>query len=217
MNNNLFDLAKNDDYVVFKTLIEQGYDVDQTDEDHNSLLMIAILNRSIQVVKILLDRPNLDMNVTNNQGQDVVDIIMNSQEEYHLENELVDSKLMIIAITSKNIKLIKYLLTYRHELIYGSNLLHIASTFRDTDIFEMLINHGANVNEQDPDGDTPLHMACLRGRKDLIRMLITHGADSSLVNYNGHPPWYYAPYDDYKEYCEECCKRCYVLTKGVRL
>jgi ankyrin repeat protein len=35
----------------------------------------------------------------------------------------------------------------------------------------VLIDHGADVNVNDGDGDSPLHLACIAGHESLVRML----------------------------------------------
>ena len=47
---------------------------------------------------------------------------------------------------------------------------------RDMEIIELLINHGADVNVQDNDGNTPLNHAEWRKHREIIVLLKKHGA-----------------------------------------
>ncbi|EAY19219.1 hypothetical protein TVAG_214440 [Trichomonas vaginalis G3] len=39
---------------------------------------------------------------------------------------------------------------------------------------ELLISHGANVNEKDKDGKAALHIAARKNRKEMAELLISH-------------------------------------------
>ena len=52
----------------------------------------------------------------------------------------------------------------------------------------LLTNHGAEVNKQDKDKDTPLHLAIRRNRSRLAGILLKHGANANVVNNEGMTP-----------------------------
>lgn len=54
---------------------------------------------------------------------------------------------------------------------------------------EELIKNGADVNEQDEYGKTPLFFV---KNKQIVELLIRHGADIHAINYNGNTPLFYA-------------------------
>ncbi len=47
---------------------------------------------------------------------------------------------------------------------------------------ELLLANGADLNERDDKGDTPLHSAILRGDEELARLFIAHGVDVNAKN-----------------------------------
>ena len=55
-----------------------------------------------------------------------------------------------------------------------------------------LLRAGANVNEVDKDGDTPLHKASSKGQVDVVRVLVEAGADASVAGEDGRNPWHRA-------------------------
>ncbi|NQU44885.1 ankyrin repeat domain-containing protein [bacterium] len=69
----------------------------------------------------------------------------------------------------------------------GSNgPLHYATFSKG--VTESLIEHGANVNAKNSQGDTPLHDAIRVGYMDVIPILLNHGADPMIPNNNGKTP-----------------------------
>ena len=60
------------------------------------------------------------------------------------------------------------------DIRFGWTPLHRAAT---TEIAELLIAEGADVNAKDQWGDTPLHRAAQYGRKEVAELLIDNGAD----------------------------------------
>ena len=53
------------------------------------------------------------------------------------------------------------------------------------DICELLINHGADVNKQNAEGNTLLNMAVWRGHTAIVALLAKHGADLDVSNNHG--------------------------------
>lgn len=65
----------------------------------------------------------------------------------------------------------------------------------DKAIFDFLLKHGADVNERDRWGHSPLALAAFHGTKahpDAVRMLLAAGADIHAVNIQGDTPLHYA-------------------------
>ena len=58
----------------------------------------------------------------------------------------------------------------------------------DFNMIKLLLEHGAEPNIQDENGDTPLHIVALVGNKESIRLLLEHGADPTIKNHLGLTP-----------------------------
>lgn len=56
-------------------------------------------------------------------------------------------------------------------------LFEATQKYRKQGIAEVLINHGANVNQETPDGITPLMRAAAEGNQEVAKLLIDRGAD----------------------------------------
>ncbi|XP_032894096.1 uncharacterized protein LOC116984113 [Amblyraja radiata] len=66
----------------------------------------------------------------------------------------------------------------------GATALHRS---RDTETIQMLIEHGADVNWSDGDGNTPLHMMCYGemkkpARLDCLKLMLSHKATIEILN-----------------------------------
>ena len=57
-----------------------------------------------------------------------------------------------------------------------------------TEIADLLIAKGANVNCRDKAGATPLHQAALKGNTDIANVLLQHGADPNAADGDGLTP-----------------------------
>ena len=99
------------------------------------------------------------------------------------------------AAGSGNIEIVKYLLSdevnENASLTRGNNFspLHAASMNGFTNIVELLIEKGANVNVQtDPQKYAPIHSASFGGHLETIKVLVDNGADLNLRNYRNELP-----------------------------
>ena len=64
--------------------------------------------------------------------------------------------------------------------------LHVACRAGQTDIVDLLIQLGTDVNTETNDGNTGLHAACRAGQKDIADLLIQLGADVNIKNDDGN-------------------------------
>lgn len=85
-----------------------------------------------------------------------------------------------------------------------SNVLHQAtratpgipkSTLDDPELIEELIQLGANINQRDKEGRTPLYQAVLNRLTSAALVLIRHYADPTIRCNAGRIPLYWAMYD----------------------
>ena len=56
------------------------------------------------------------------------------------------------------------------------------------DEIKILIDQGADINIQDPWGDTPLHRAAYFGNIEMVQLLLKKGANKHLKNKKGRTP-----------------------------
>ena len=57
-----------------------------------------------------------------------------------------------------------------------------------TDLAALLLKHGADINAQNKDQNTPLHLAGWYKHKSIIELLVEQGAEIDLKEYRGATP-----------------------------
>ena len=68
---------------------------------------------------------------------------------------------------------------------FGSSLLHNAIRYGQMEIFNYLIDHGADIDFVDAVGWTPMMEAIIDARPEFGRILAERGADQTIVNKKG--------------------------------
>lgn len=60
------------------------------------------------------------------------------------------------------------------------------------DLVKLLIINGADVNQPNLDGQTPLYAPIPRGNPKMVKLLIKNGADVDHMDVQGHSPLHFA-------------------------
>ena len=66
--------------------------------------------------------------------------------------------------------------------------LHVACAHGHLEVARVLIDHGADLDQRDDRGDSPMHRATHNNHTDLVRLLLDHGADPNQTNDNKKSP-----------------------------
>lgn len=163
----------NDNEVIVKCLIRNYANIDEEDENGYSPLYFAISAYKRKMLELLIE---------------FVDI--------HKENRRGETALHIAA-GRHNVNILKYLLGLKDEdgktpsfdvnkkNKNGETPLHIAVNAGSKANVELLLEKGANVNEEDGDHCTPLGVARIRGFNEIARILEAAGAKQFIVHYVG--------------------------------
>ncbi|KAM0033287.1 putative Arf GTPase activating protein [Helianthus debilis subsp. tardiflorus] len=75
-----------------------------------------------------------------------------------------------------------------NESLKGCSLLHLACQTADCTMVELLLQHGANINASDSNGQTPLHHSIIRGRLAIAQLLLSRGANPLAADTEGKTP-----------------------------
>ncbi|XP_018085379.1 BCL-6 corepressor-like protein 1 isoform X2 [Xenopus laevis] len=70
----------------------------------------------------------------------------------------------------------------------GYTALHEACARGWTDILQLLLDNGANVNCSAQDGTRPIHDAVVNDNLETVWLLLSYGADPTLATYSGQTP-----------------------------
>lgn len=75
---------------------------------------------------------------------------------------------------------------------HGFRPLHTAADHDQTQVIELLIADGAEIDARSDAGDTPLHWAAFDGRTDAATLLIERGAEVNPKDKDGNTPLHWA-------------------------
>ncbi|XP_040186750.1 protein phosphatase 1 regulatory subunit 27 [Rana temporaria] len=70
----------------------------------------------------------------------------------------------------------------------GMGALHEAVLSGNLDCVKLLVKYGADIEQRDENGWTPLHMACSDAHPHIARYLLALGAQKDVVNSEGETP-----------------------------
>ncbi|XP_040600512.1 BCL-6 corepressor-like protein 1 [Mesocricetus auratus] len=85
----------------------------------------------------------------------------------------------------------------------GYTALHEACSRGWTDILNILLQHGANVNCSSQDGTRPVHDAVVNDNLETIWLLLSYGADPTLATYSGQTAMKLASSDNMKRFLSD--------------
>ena len=170
--------------ALVEYIIDQGVDVNSTDQSGNTMLLTAYKHTKWTIIKLLLVR-GADPNPLDRRGHRLIYTVM-----FDNRSQSTD---MIIADSSR--QLAQLLLDHGADLNLpckdGSTILLIVLTqYRYMsnrvyiELITWLLDRGADANLVDTrTGKTSLLIAVTDGHIDLVKLLLEHGADVNYVNY----------------------------------
>jgi len=157
-------VSRNESYALGK-LLERGVDPNLKEETRGeTALMVAIREKSMRSVMVLLASPKIDLEAASNNG---------------------DTALMIASYTD-NLAAVQALLDKDAEVNrHGWTALHYAAAVGNSEIVSLLLDKSAYIDAESPNRTTPLMMAARAGHTDVAKLLIEAGADVKLKNDKG--------------------------------
>ena len=121
-------------------------------------LYIACKNGHAEIVKMLLEKPDINVNQTTRKG--MTPLLIATQFGQEIMQLLLNRGAKVNQATSS-----------------GVTALLLASRYGHLEIVQLLLDRGANVNAKANDGATPLFMASQQGYLKIVRVLFYKGAD----------------------------------------
>lgn len=177
-----------------KRLIGLGVDVNLQDEDGNTALHLAVLEKNKPMLLRLMYEENLNFGIKNKGKWTPLHLAI-----MHKQTEIAESLIDGIVWSAKT-----FLSDEGTEKLYKEKLavldikggysdgtvLHLALQNEEMDIFELLLKKGANPNVKDRNSNNILHLVIQGGLIEFIPDVIKAGADPNMKDGNDKSPLY---------------------------
>ena len=159
-----FKAIKLDNVAGIQQLLTRGMDVNTLDPQGQNGLIVAILEPSPKVARMLVDAPKIDLNALNANGE---------------------SALMLAALKGQLDLAVQMVKKDADVNKTGWTPLHYAASSGQLPLIELLIQNHAYIDAESPNGTTPLMMASMYGTPAAVKLLLGEGADPQLKNQQG--------------------------------
>lgn len=159
-----FRAIATDDTATVQTLLAEGFDPNAVNARGNSALYLAIKDKSLNVAKLLIAQPKLNLNQLNPSDENALMIACLEGDD-----DLAEDMVARGAEINKP----------------GWTPLAYAATNGHTRIVKYLLDHAAYIDAAAPNGTTALMMAAYFGHDATVKLLLDEGADPRLKNAMG--------------------------------
>lgn len=157
----LFAVKFNDVRTV-QSLLAKGMDANTLEAERGeTVLMIALREKSMKVVELLLKQPEIKLEARAQNG---------------------DTALMLAAYLGNRAAVTQLLDAGAEVNQTGWAALHYAAINGDVKIIALLLEHAAYIDAISPNKTTPLMMAVRSGKLAAVQLLLDEGADLGLIN-----------------------------------
>ncbi|MEM9846421.1 MAG: ankyrin repeat domain-containing protein [Bacteroidota bacterium] len=169
-NTAFLNAARGNNLVAVEKLLPLIKDINQQNEDGYTALHHAVRRNAEATFDLLLSK-GADISVLDQKGNNMLYYIFNA---YSSRNEATFNKFLTVANQQK--------LDGSVAFESGNTLAHIAVDKNAKVLLEKAIELGADINQKNNDGLTPLHLAAMKAsNEELLTLLLKHGADKSIL------------------------------------
>ncbi|MCK5690922.1 ankyrin repeat domain-containing protein, partial [Myxococcota bacterium] len=183
--------AKGEEFELAELLIREGADLDSRDGEGNTALFCAVEADDFELVNLFL-KAGADVDALSKYGVpsltiasyrglfDIVKLLCHAGADVNVKGPGGYSLLSYAG----NSEVLGLLIAQGASLAPEDNagvtpLMHF-SRVNMCERVELEINNGADINYQDPDGDSALSNAIHRGHDEVVEILLRHGVDPNL-------------------------------------
>ncbi len=190
--------ASKGDVKSIEVFLKSGMPVDTTNAIGTTAAMAAAAKGQLAVLEVLVaHKANLEF--TDDSGDNVWSFA-STEHQLPTVQFLTDHKLnpnllvykdlspLFIAVLQQQPKIVALLLKAGAQadfLTDSGGPLHSALRVGDLESAKLLIESGAPINRQDPEGETPLMIAASIGMDNVVSLLLKHGAKKNLKDKSG--------------------------------
>ncbi|KAJ9664592.1 hypothetical protein H2201_005104 [Coniosporium apollinis] len=180
-------------------LVEEGVDINESDEKGTGPLYYALDNKHIHIVELLLGN-GADVNVqgghfgnalqaaSSNSNKEVVELLLSKGADVNAQGGEYSNALQVASYYGYR-EVVELLLSNSADVNaqggYYGNALQAASSNSNKEVVELLLSEGADVNALGGYYGNALHAASERGRRDVVDLLVSWGAHDSEADSEG--------------------------------
>jgi ankyrin repeat protein len=166
-------------------LIEAGANVNTVNPVSDvPLLHMAAKRGNLEQLNVLLSTERIDLNIKDCCQRTALHCLarlrVSRQEEVQ---GLQQSLLLILEGDCSTCRMIDLDATDE----WGNTALHVAARYGNSEMVDILLKNGANINIMDGCGETALHIAARDGNQDTVIVLMRHGADLMFTKFRQPP------------------------------
>lgn len=167
---------------LLKCLKKEGKEIvnSKSGEYGQTLLHVASYEGTSEIVELLVDKYKADVNAIDRNGWTPLHSAA-AAGNFEICEILLQRGSFARALTNEGASPLHYLVRSN----CNDPVLHHR-------VFKLLLEKGANINQQNKFGETPLHQAAQRGRTQWLLYLINNNADINVPNkfvaFSSHPP-----------------------------
>jgi ankyrin repeat protein len=162
-------------FDVTRLLLEHGADVEALDNNHWTPLHVASQCHSFRATRLLLEH-GANIHARNKEDQTTTQLLLTNIWSHSPHSDCID----VIRLFLERGVDVDSSVDSNH-----STMLHLASFWRNLKLIQLLLDHGANINTQDNDDQTPLqklwaniaHPGPQDDDIDIIRLFLERGVD----------------------------------------
>lgn len=180
---------------IVKLLLDKGARTEFIQEMNGyrwSMLTLAMSEGQTKVAEVLIDVPNIDVNVVDpmDDGTDDTPLMIAIREDYDIGfiQKLIDKGAKVNAVNLNGD-------TALLESVYGE--------LDQVEIVRMLLDNAANVNMQNDEGKTALMYAAENSLIETVKLLLERGADKTIEDERGKTALDYATDEEIRALLEE--------------
>ena len=174
--------AREGQAVAVEWLLENGAEVNAQDGNGTSALMAASFLGYGDVARVLI-REGANVTLQNYEGQGPIEML---QVPWQITNAIANDYLRL-GVTEEEVsagrEVVGKLLEEAYMELAKTNIW-IAISFGNADLVKESIKNGAEVNEVEPGGSSPLLIAAVANNTDMVSALIDAGANLDAQNTN---------------------------------
>ncbi|KAF3098916.1 hypothetical protein TWF102_005959 [Orbilia oligospora] len=188
---------------ICKIFIDSGADINEQmpilgPTDHSDALHCAVASKSLALFDVLMAHPDVKVNSKDRHDMTPLNWMnFSPNSNYPLEISKVMTQRLLEAGADPN----------NQDSNSGGPLL-FAVSLQDKDVVELLLKHGADVNDDNNQGLTSLHFAASAANKvdrgpetseSILRLLLSYGADVEREAKDGETPLHRAAWSGYEK------------------